>query len=367
MLREDVVISPFADYLTKIMIRIIKLSMISAPLAQNITRALATLVLTSIPAFGAFTAIGFEGQTIDGIPYSTATGIPNGVAPGSAFSYTFLPGNNLQNFNDSSKGIIDSDDGSSGGGSVPDYYKSSQFGWRLDGHRATSNTQAGWNTFDNTVVGNGASGGTDYPGGIAGRQAELGEAFNVNHLFSPATGNLAKAPGLGDQFLDVHGKTGFSAQMSLDFTATTAEIFYITMGFGGRDSGSQNVMAHYRLLEGSSVIFSGTTGDTPYEAWAPTDRGNPSAGAVAASLGVNPGVTQQDWEYFKHTFSVTAGHTYTLQVMLPEELNFDFALGSQYTHTPGIQILPGFGAIPEPSAALLGVLGSFLFLRRKRA
>lgn len=340
--------------------------MISAPLAQKVASALTVLAFTSLPALGAFTAIGFEGQTIDGIPYSTANGIPDGVAVGSEYSYTFLPGNNLQNFNDGSKGIVDSDDGTSGGGFVPDYYKSSQFGWRLDGHRTTSNSEAGWNSFSSSMTGGGAGGGTDYPGGPAGRNSELGEAFNLNRTFSPATGNLAKAPGLGDQFLDVHGAIGYSAQMTLDFTSSTSEIYYITMGFGGRDNGSQNVMAFYRLLEGSTVIFSGTTGDNPYEAWAPTDRGNPSAGAVATTLGVNPGVTQQDWEYFKHTFSVTAGKTYSLQVMLPEELNFDFALGTQYTHTPGIQVLPAFGAIPEPSSALLGVLGSALLLRRKR-
>ncbi|RYD31276.1 MAG: hypothetical protein EOP85_22925, partial [Verrucomicrobiaceae bacterium] len=93
--------------------------MISAPLTQKVAVAVTAFALSSVPAFGAFSAIGFEGQTIDGIPYSTATGVPNGVSVGSAFSYTFQPGNNLQSFNDSSKGVVDSDDIGSGG-SVPD-------------------------------------------------------------------------------------------------------------------------------------------------------------------------------------------------------------------------------------------------------
>lgn len=322
-------------------------------------------IFLSPQLLAAFSAIGFEGKIIENIPYSTSTGIPNGVAPGSPFSYTFLSGNNLQSFNDPTRGIVDTDDVGSGS-AVPDYYKSSEFGWKLDGYQATNNSQINWDTFDPTFVGNGAATGTDYPGAAVGRQSELGEAFNVNHLFSPATGNLAKAPGLGDQFLDVHGKAGYSSQITLDFYVPLDEIYYVTMAFGGRDAGSNQAKGYYRLMSGLDVIFSGNTGDLPFEAWQPINRASPSEGAVEAVLGLNAGVTQQDWEYFKHDFNVSAGKTYTLQVMLPEELNFDFAMGPRYTNTPGIEILPGH-AVPEPSTVLSGVFGALLLaFRRKR-
>ena len=340
-------------------------------LPNRITPALIVglFMLTLVPRLAAqFNPIGFEGSTINNIPYATNVGIPNGTPVNTPFSYTFLDGNNLQSFNNASAGIVDSDDGSGGSNSVPDYYKSPQFGWKLDGWQTTNNTTANWNVFNNSYVGNGASAGTDYPGGIAGRTAELGEALNLNQKFSPAQGNLPSAPGLGEHFLDAWGSVGNTSQISLQFLTAQTDTFFITTAFGGRDSGSDNAKAYYRLIDSNNnVVFSGDTSATPYEAWTPINPSNPSAGSTAATKTNNVGVKQADWEYFKTTFNVTAGSLYTLQVLLPEEINFDLAIGSTYSYTPGI--VTDFSAVPEPSTygmAGVAVACGLIWLKRRK-
>ncbi len=340
-------------------------------MTSRITPALIVglLMLALAPRLAAqFNPIGFEGSTINNIPYATNVGIPNGTPANTPFSYTFVDGNNLQSFNNASAGIVDSDDGSGGSNSVPDYYKSPEFGWKLDGWQTTNNTTANWNSFNSSYVGNGASIGEDYPGGIAGRTTELSEALNLNQKFSPAQGNLPSAPGLGEHFLDAHGSTGNTSQISLVFQATLADTFFITMAFGGRDTGSQSTKGYYRLIDSNNnVVFSGDTSATPYEAWTPISPGNPSAGSTAATLTNNAGVTQADWEYFKTTFNVTAGSLYTLQILLPEELNFDLAIGSTYSYTPGI--VTNFSAVPEPSTygiAGVAVACGLIWLKRRK-
>lgn len=330
--------------------------------------ALGVMVGGATAAWAQFNPVGFEGSTIYNIPYATNVGIPTGTPVNTPFSYTFAAGNNLQSFNNSGAGIVDSDDGSGGSNAVPDYYKSPEFAWRLNGWQATNNTTANWGVFNNSYVGNGASIGEDYPGGISGRQTELSEALNLNHLFSPAAGNLAKAPGLGDQFIDAHGSTGNTSQMSLTFLATQTDTFFITLAFGGRDANSQSYKSYFRLLDttNSTVVFSGDTSQTPFEAWTPVNPASPSDGAVAASLTTNLGVTQKDWEYFKQTFNVSAGTTYTLEILMAEEINFDMALGAQYSYTPGI--VTNFSAVPEPSTyglAGLALVGVLVVLRKR--
>jgi hypothetical protein len=335
----------------------------NTPLA--LTRAIVVLgLLTSISQ--GFDPIGFEGNLTD-IPYDASVGIPNGTPVGGPISYNFTPGNNLQSFRNSNLGIPDSDDGTpnTNGSAVPDYYKSPSFGWKLDGWNDTNNTSATFNTFNSTFVGNGAGNGTDYTGGVAGRTTELSEALNVNRFFSPASGNLAQAPGLGDQFLDTHGKPGFSSQISLKFTATSDDEYYTTLGFGGRDNGSATARGYYQLIDSNNlIIFSGSTSDNPFESWTPIDPLNPSNGAVLTNSPADTGVTQKDWEYFKNTFNVVANETYTLQLLLPEEQNFDFVLGSTYTNTPGIEII---SQVPEPeSLGALVISAICIGLRRRR-
>ena len=308
----------------------------------------------------AFNAIGFEGAVVAGIPNQANTGVPGGVIT-PTFSYTLLSGNNLQTFRNPGAGTVDSDDvlaGTSGNGSVPDYYKAPEFGWKLQGYVNSSLVSPNWNTFQSTATGSGASAGADYPGvATVGQRDELGEALNVNRFFSPATGNLAAAPGLGDQFLDVWSTPGspgaWSAQMSIDISATQNTFWTGTFAFGGRDASSALANSFFRLRDGANVLFSGSTGSVPLEYWTgPTTQGT----AVASN-----GVTQTDWEYFKFSnIAVTAGKIYTVDIIMPEEQNFDWVLGDAYTVMPGAQI-------PEASSLLLGIVSAFgLLIRRRR-
>ncbi len=294
-----------------------------------------------VPARAQFDPIGFEGSTIYQIPYSTGVGIPNGTPVGSSFGYTFIPGNNLQ--------------GISG---VSYYSQAPSFGWRIDGYQATDNTSAQWNVFNNSYIGNGAGQGEGYPGtGYASNQT-ISDAININRDYSPANGNLPSAPGLGSQFLDVWASRGNTSQIALDFRTTTADTFFMTLAFGGRDAGSATAKSYYRLLntDTSAVVFSGDTSQTPFEAWKPINTSNPSAGSQVAAKLNDAGVIQQDWEYFKQTFGVTANTSYTLQVLLPEEVNLDLALGAQYNYTPGV--ITDFSAVPEASTYGLMGLGA---------
>jgi PEP-CTERM motif len=309
-------------------------------------------------ALHAFNAIGFEGNELHGIPNLPTTGVPTGVTS-STFNYTLKTGNNLQTFRNAGAGTVDSDDvlpGTTGSGSVPDYFKAPEFGWILQGYVNTSLTTANWNAFQSDATGASAPQGTDFPGAQSGQTTELGEAFNVNRFFSPAQGNLAAAPGLGDQFLDVWnagGTPGVAAQMSIDITATQNTLWTGTFGFGGRDLLSDQANSFFRLRDGATVLFSGSTGDVPFEYW--TDSN------VQGSVSASNGVTQTDWEYFKFSdISVTAGKVYTVDVIMPEEQNFDWVLGAAYTVLPGAQV-------PEPSSLLLGVATALgLLVRRRR-
>jgi hypothetical protein len=193
---------------------------------KSLTQVLATALAISVTtiAYGQYSAIGFEGGTIGNIPWGTNVGVPAGVATGATFSYTFVDGNNLMSFGSTAGGAIaDSDDPGAGSATVPDYYKSPDFGWQMVGYKTTNNTAANWTTFSSSYVGNGNSNGTDYPGTGALR-ADWGEGFNINKNFSPAYTNLAKAPGLGDYFLDTHVSPGNTSQIKLDFqTSANAE------------------------------------------------------------------------------------------------------------------------------------------------
>jgi hypothetical protein len=71
-------------------------------------------------------------------------------------------------------------------------------------------------------------------------------------------------------------------------------------------------------------------------------------------------VTQTDWEYFQFSnIQVTAGTIYTVDIVMPEEQNLDWVLGSAYTVMPGAQI-------PEPSSLLLGAFAAVSLLFRRR-
>jgi hypothetical protein len=137
----------------------------------------------------------------------------------------------------------------------------------------------------------------------------------------------------------------------------------MTLAFGGRDSGSENTRGYYRLIQGSTVIFSGDTSATPFEAY--QRLGTFPSNSTTDPSPVGTGVRQNGWEYFKPAnFAVTANTRYTLELLLPDELNFDFALGSNYTNVPLIEILP----VPEPSTygafAAAGLIGLAAFRRR---
>lgn len=300
-----------------------------------------------------------------------AFGFEDGLSniPGYSGSYNFVEGNNLQY-----------------GASVPDYYKSPDFGWQLQGWTPYSSTQAKWYNFDSTYVGNGAN-NISYPGnGATG--AALNDAFNINKIFSPASGNLPFAPGLGNQFMDTWGKpnngdVGDSAQMNLVFTATKTTSLLFTLAFGGRDANSQNTVGFYRIIEGNSILFSGSTNDSgsnpnPFQLWKP-DAANSFTSSLADASTTknnnNAGVTQREWEYYQvgnltgtnGAFVAQANHIYQLQIMLPDELNFDLALGTGYSEFSNLVVPP----VPEPSTyGLLGagsLLGFAAFRRRKAA
>lgn len=323
-----------------------------------------------------FNAIGFEGQVIQYIPYSNDVGIPAGTPVNDPFSYTFTSGNNLQSFQSTAGGAIaDTDDvGYSGAGTtntVPDYYRSTQFLWKHDGFKATpTGSDPGWGTgFDGSYASSGGyANGANVPGGDSFRNSntngQYAETFNINRDYSPAAGNLPKAPGLGDQFFDTHLNAGTTSQFSLAFTADATRDYYTTFAFGGRDVNSENTRAYYRIFDTTDTVavMSGSTIDTPYESWT-----GPLAAPVLTTSYAASGVTQSNWEYFKGTFSVTAAHSYEIQIMMPEELNFDIAIGSDYTD---VGLVDGV-ITPVPEASSYGVAGvslavGFALLRRRR-
>lgn len=327
-------------------------------------------------------AFGFEGD-LNQIPgYATNGG-----------TYAMVSGNNLQRNTTPTF--------------VPDYYQSPDFGWQLQGYARYSSTQANWydfaESFSTNYLGNGQASWestynktTDpisYPGN-GGTPATFGEAFNVNKNFSPT--GLPSAPGLGSQFLDIWGShpstadpIGFSEQMNLQFTAAEAGNLFLTLAFGGRDQGntqdgvfnynSADRVGYYRLIEGNTIIASGSTDNRgllpqPDEYWVAST--NSSVASAASSTVLNnlatAGVTKRNWEYYQlgtadgtggDAIALVAGHTYQLQIMLPDELNFDIATGTQYFYVP--PLVP----IPEPSTYGLlgaGALAGLVAFRRRR-
>lgn len=343
-------------------------------------------LITLNEAFAQFNAIGFEGATIQNIPYDTTVGIPAAyVAGGVAFPYTFATGNNLQSFKSQAAGTADTDDSPTATGtSVPDYYRSPEFIWRTDGFKTTQATSPGWNTGFNaayapTTGGGAADMGHNFPGKSAPQgtnvDGQWSENFNVNRFFSVAAGSLPAAPGLGDQFLDTHlsprvigaPSSYVSSQFTLKFSVSTSASLYMTLAFGGRDAESESQRAWYRVYDSTpgyeATLVEGSTADVPFESWygpypsVPTKRANDSSTGVAHS----------DWEYFKSTYSVVSGHSYELQILMPEEINFDMVLGSGYTNIASV-----YGgtlvAIPEASTngVAAGILSVGLVLLRRR-
>ena len=346
---------------------------------NRILRNFALAVTTAASLQAQFNAIGFEGGTIQNIPNNANVGVPTASIGAGPFSYTFATGNNLQSFQDPTKGTVDADDvftGSNTVSAVPDYYKSPEFLWKVDGFLVTNNTTPQWNTFNASYYPSTqavAKNGEDLPGAPSGRNTELTETLNINKDFSPASGNLPSAPGLGSQFLDTHATAGNSTQFSLSFNAATTMSLYATFAFGGRDStnDSATTRAYYRLYDNTSstVVFSGSTSDVPYQSWTATNPSNPSLGSTLRANLTDVGVKWVDWEYFKNGFSVTAGHAYTLQIIQPNEINFDMAIGSSYTNIYGIS---GGNIIPVPEASAYGAVGvglaaGFALLRRRRS
>lgn len=370
----------------------------SSPFSAKIRaiRCLAlTLPLTTIGTlYAQFNAIGFEGTTIQNIPYDTSVGIPSyAVGTNAPFNYSFAIGNNLQNFQTTSGGgIVDTDDAgwtvASESGNIPDYYRSPQFLWKHDGYKTTptDNTNPGWGTGFNASYGasDGYDRGVNLPGGSGARDGEgttgpgaanqFSEVFSINRDFS-TSGNIPFAPGLGSQFLDTHIFPGVSSQFSLAFAANETRSYYTTFAFGGRDNtrgtNSANERAYFRIFDvttGTSVL-SGDTTDMPYEAYAKDIQ----VPAVNTSHSVTPttanvGVIQTNWEYFKGTFNVVAGRSYQIQIMMPNEINFDMAIGTNYTN---ISSITGGVITPVPEASTYGVVGigfaaGFAFSRRRR-
>lgn len=382
----------------------------SSPRSSRIRslRSLASAVTltTTVSLHAQFNAIGFEGQTIQSIPYDTSIGIPAGKTANQPFSYTLASGNNLQSFqsgnNTVAGGFYDTDDKYSGSAtttSVPDYYRSPEFLWRVDGFKdvTPTGTNPGWDTgfltgttklkgSNASAVGTGGyTTGDNQPQnqptehsqsgvtgatamGVDGTTRQFSEQFNINRDYSPAAGNLPKAPGLGDQFLDTHLTVGASSQFSLSFNSNVSQSFYATFAFGGRDSGSDSSRAYFRIIDTAGSVLvtgsDGSTNDTPFESWT-----GPLAAPVTTTTYAATGVTQANWEYFKKTFSLVAGHNYKLQIMMPNEINFDMVIGTNYTN---ISSITGGNLTPVPEAASYGIAGvglaaGFALLRRRRS
>lgn len=321
--------------------------------------AIALIALTQVACaqvnYGAFDPFTFEGSYITGFY-------------GPSSSYTFKTGNNLQNAN------------TTGGYITPDYHWSPNFGWQIDGYVAQSNTvgnfiNPGSGTMSSTYTGIDAK--VDAPGrtnnSIYGTD-RYADAYNINVGYSNT--GLFAAPGLGNNFLDTYTDRtttkAFTAQMSLSFVSTLDTSLQMTLAFGGRDDYGSNqsslYTAWFRIIDTSAnnlIVASGNTGSGNQSAmsyyYTPA---NPTLNLVGSAPS-NAGVNYQAWEYYTVNWTGTAGHTYDLQVLMPEEINFDIAQGAQFTNIPGVTLPP----IPEPSTYGLlgaGALLSLVAFRRKR-
>lgn len=326
-----------------------------------------------------FNPFTFEGSYIEG-HYGAGSSFTFNV--GSPSGGTFLQANNLQN-----------------GSSAPNYHWAPNFGWRIDGYTLQSKTQG--NFIDPSA--NGATANGSYNGGQPGiaypsntidintnGNDRLADAFNLNRYYS-LTG-LASAPGLGTNYMDTYTKRSYAeggnynAQASLAFVSNFDQNLFVTLAFGGRDNGrpagesgstlsneSSKYMAWFRIVDRTTGdVVNGTLGNTGsgnksnmleyYKDRSSTNSLLPDK----SNAPTDDGVDFQSWEYYKLNWSAQVGHTYDLQILLPEELNFDLAFGSNYSNLTSYVTLP---PIPEPSTYALfgaGSLAGLALIRRQR-
>lgn len=348
------------------------------------SRNLAWLCLACLPALGlaqvnygnAFNPFTFEGDYIEG-HYGAGSSFTFNVGPASGG--TFLQANNLQD-----------------GTSAPNYHWAPTFGWQIDGYTAQSNTQGNFlGLAGDTGVAysayNAGQPGIAYPGNTIDSNTmgndRLADAFNLNRYYS-ITG-LASAPGLGNNYMDTYTKRSYTtngaynAQASLDFVSNATQELYLTLAFGGRDNArldnanitneSSKYMAWFRVVDLTlGTVVDGSLGNTGASNKANMleyykDRSSTnSLLADNSNAPTDDGVDFQSWEYYKLTWNAIEGHQYDLQILLPEEINFDLAFGSQYSNITTFVDLP---PIPEPSTYGMvgaGALAGLALWRRRR-